>query len=149
GEFLQQPAGGPLGFDPFAATPPLGTCTYYNNIDLGGLLGGQLPGVAGASFLDAGAAITVRGPNGSQPMIRPDAHSPYIGLLGGLLSPGSKAFLDPGAYTVSGPGGKDVGAFSFNLNVGAPATLVTQVATIDRPQPLSLTWSGGNAATQR
>jgi uncharacterized protein (TIGR03437 family) len=145
GEFLQQPAGGPLGFDPFAATPPVGTCTYYNNIDLGGLLGGQLPTAAGASYLDAGAAIMVRGPNGTQPMIRPDSNSPYLGLLGGALSTSPKPFLDPGAYTVSGAGGNDVGAFSFNMNVGAPATLTTQVSTIDRSQPLVLNWIGGNA----
>ncbi|MCU1262338.1 MAG: hypothetical protein JWO80_5223, partial [Bryobacterales bacterium] len=148
GEFLQQPAGGPLGFDPFAGTPPLGTCTCYNNIDLGGLLGGQLPPVPGASFLDAGAAIMVQGANGTQPMIRPDSTSPYIGLLGGALAPNPKPFLDPGAFTVSGPGGKDIGAFSFNINVGAPATLVTQVTTIARSQPLVLNWSGGNGANQ-
>ncbi len=144
GEFLQQPAGGPLGFDTFAGTPPMGTCTYYNNIDLGGLLGGQLPSVAGSSFLDAGAAIMVQGPNGSQPLIRPDSSSPYLGLLGGALSSNPKPFLDPGAFTVSGAGGKDVGTFSFNMNVGAPATLITQVTTIPRSQPLVLNWSGGS-----
>ena len=81
-------------------------------------------------------------------MMRADSTSPYIGLLGGALSPSSKPFLEPGAFTISGAGGKDVGAFSFNINVGVPATLVTQVTTIARSQPLVLNWSGGNASNQ-
>jgi uncharacterized protein (TIGR03437 family) len=156
-EFTQQPAGGALGFDILQSPNPLGTCTYYNNVNFGGLLGGQLPSAAAGQSLDAGTTITVqrKSPLASQAMHYQDPStptSPYYGLLGGAgavsaLIP-APAFLDPGTFTVSGAGGKDVGAFSFDINVGAPATLSTQVTTIDRSTPLVLNWGGGDAATQ-
>jgi uncharacterized protein (TIGR03437 family) len=149
GEFVQEPSGGPLGFDTFSSLPPLGTCTYYNNIDLGGVQGGTLPAIPGATYLDAGASISIQGPHGTGSITPQSSGSQYVGLLGGVFSTTNpNGFLDPGTYTVSGTGGTGVGAFSFNMNVGAPAVLtpssVATIATIDRSQPLTLSWTGGS-----
>ena len=70
-------------------------------------------------MLDAGATITVAGPNGAQGLSYSSPStgtSPYFGLLGasgsiasaGLTS--SPLFLNPGTCTVSGSGGKGCGA---------------------------------------
>jgi hypothetical protein len=147
GLVTQQPPGGPLAFDPFSSTPPVGSCTYYNNIDLGGLLGGELPSVPGATYLNGGI-ITVQGPNGTKFLFRSE-DGPYIGLLGGVLAPGSRPFLDPGAYTVSTSGGPDLGGYSFNMDIGAPAALSTPISTVVRAQPLIVNWTGGNSANQK
>jgi len=148
-EMVQQPAGGSLGFDALLSPLPLGTCTYYNNVNFGGLFAGQLPLPAGSQTLDAGPAIMVQGPNGSQSLSPNTPKSPYVGLFGasGALAAfiSKPPFLNPGAYIISGTGGKDVGAFSFApLTIGAPAVLQTQVTTIDRSAPLDLSWTGGD-----
>jgi uncharacterized protein (TIGR03437 family) len=50
-----------------------------------------------------------------------------------------------GTYTLSGAGGRDVGAFSTSLNVGAPLTLTGGLpSTITRSAGLTLNWTGGN-----
>jgi hypothetical protein len=147
-EVIQQPAGGSVGFDFLYSPTPLGTCTYYNNVNFAGFFAGQLPLPAGSQMLDAGPAITVQGPKGSQSLL-PKANAPYSALLGatgGLAAFISQPpFLDPGAYIISGSGGKDVGAFTFTpLTIGRPAVLQTQVTTIDRSAPLDLSWTGGD-----
>src|SRR5581483_2976793 len=119
----QQQAAGDLGFSLYTSLPPLNTCTYYNNLDaLNGLLGGQLPPSTGVlQGLDAGPSITVTGANGVRALTYSDSSkkvSPYLGILGangvfaalGVSSSGP--FLDPGSFTVSAPGGADVGPFS-------------------------------------
>ena len=95
------------------------------------------------SPLDAGPAITITGPNGSQQLARPD----YFAQLGG----GSGAnptplFLNAGAYTVTGPGGPDVGPFSKNLTIPQPLTWTNQgnIGTVDRSAGLDVTWAGGD-----
>jgi len=161
GVFEQQQSGGALGFDLYAAAPPRNTCTYYNNVNsLNAILVGQMPSASGSTQnLDAGASITVAGPNGAQGLSYSNASahtSPYFGLLGasgavansGLTS--NPLFLNPGAYTVSGSGGADVGPFSFPLNVAAGATWSNrdQISVIDRTVGLTINWSGGDPTNQ-
>jgi hypothetical protein len=58
-------------------------------------------------------------------------------------------FLDPGIYTLSGPGGPDVGSFSGNLKI-APELVWTNrsaLTVVDRAKPLTVTWSGGEPTT--
>jgi uncharacterized protein (TIGR03437 family) len=156
-----KPPGGDLGFDLFSSLPPLNSCTYYNNMDsLNGVLAGAIPAAeAAAQSLDAGSTLTVKGPNGVRGFTYADSTmktSPYLGLLGasgafaalGLSS--QPPFLDPGSYTVSGSGGKDVGPFSFALNIPNPATWTNrdQISVIDRTQGLTVNWIGGNPSTQ-
>src|SRR5581483_2458247 len=139
----------------------LNTCTYYNNLDaLNGLLGGQLPPSTGVlQGLDAGPSITVTGANGVRALTYSDSSkkvSPYLGILGangvfaalGVSSSGP--FLDPGSFTVSAPGGADVGPFSFAVNIPPPATWTNrdQISSVDRSKDLLITWSGGDPGKQ-
>jgi uncharacterized protein (TIGR03437 family) len=154
--FQKDSPGGALGFDLFSSLPPLNACTYYNNLNfLNGLAGGQVPS-RGSTSLNAGSAITAIGPNGSRtlPYATSDTPtSPYLGLLGaggGFSSYiSSQPFLSPGSYTISGPGGTDVGPFSLSLNLTASiATNLSQISVIDRTKGLALNWTGGDPASQ-
>jgi hypothetical protein len=64
--------------------------------------------------------------------------SSAVGTISGALS------LGPGAYTVSGGGAGDIGSFTATLNVPPPITWANrnQITTIDRSQPLTISWSG-------
>lgn len=58
-------------------------------------------------------------------------------------------YLDAGTYSISGQGGIDIGSFSGSVNV-APELIWTNrsgLETVDRSQPLTLTWSGGGPTT--
>jgi hypothetical protein len=54
-----------------------------------------------------------------------------------------------GSYTFSAPGGANIGAFSVTVNVSGHPTFTNTaaLATIDRTQPLTVTWTGGVAGT--
>jgi uncharacterized protein (TIGR03437 family) len=160
GTFNQSSGTGALGFSLFASLPPINTCTYYNNVgSLNGLLGGQMPSAANAATpLDAGPTITVQGPNGTQGVSYSNSSaqvSPYLGVLGtggGWTALGlgpSTPFLDPGTYTVTGQGGKDVGPFQYTMQVPSGATWTNDsITAVDRTKGLTILWSGGNPSTQ-
>jgi len=74
----------------------------------------------------------------------------YPGVTFGDSTP--RNYFDPGRYTVTGSGGKDVGAFTTSIDV-PPApfvwTNIPSVTTpIDRSKDLTLTWTGGAPNTQ-
>lgn len=159
--FVNQTAGGSLGFGLFTSAPPPNTCTYYNNVNsLNSVLVGQLPSDLGAGTnLDAGASISIVGPNGVRSITYSDAStatSPYVGLLGAggvIASLGLTAdplFLDPGSYTVTGTGGSGVGPFSIPMTVSTGATWTNrdQIAVINRSSGLTINWSGGDSTKQ-
>ncbi|HYL75808.1 MAG TPA: hypothetical protein VEU96_16480 [Bryobacteraceae bacterium] len=134
-------------FNAAVSLPPAGTCTTYSVA--GDLLAGDLlpGGVPSARLLDAGPAFNLTGPRGARTLT--SVVPPYrIGYLGGAITgnlfPGT-LFLDPGAYTLSGFGGADVGAFQASLNVPQPLTWTNrdQIMTVSRSQPLTISWTGG------
>jgi uncharacterized protein (TIGR03437 family) len=148
---------GDIGFNPLFSLPPVGTCSSYaGNLDLSSLLSNPSGLVGGSGLLgknlDAGPAISVTGPKGNTlPLNHLDTETntgPYLGLLGGVIplgdTPSLPPFLDPGTFTVSGPGGKDVGAFHASVTIGAPVTWTNQMNTVNRNQSLTFTWSGGD-----
>jgi len=94
--------------------------------------------------LDAGTALTVDGPSGRKTLTR-ISNGQYQVLLG---PGGTLTSTAPGIYTVTGTGGKDVGAFAASINVTSPLvwTNKSAVSEVDRTRPLTLTWSGGSAA---
>src|ERR1019366_6403769 len=99
--------------------------------------------------LDGGPVINVSGPNGPK-QIAGTLGSFYSNLGGGAALPGQTApplYLDPGTYSVdNGAGGKDVGAFKFNLTVPQALTWtnITSNNTISRSSPLTVNWTGGD-----
>ena len=105
--------------------------------------------------LDAGPAITLVGPKGTKQLTKVTGGL-YTADLGGGLSgvPGLPAaqplYLDPGTYTVDngsgGSGANAVGAFRATLTVTPFLKWENQssITTVNRTQPLRLTWSGGD-----
>ena len=77
--------------------------------------------------LDAGTALTVTGPNGTASLIKGSTtglqYSKTLGNVTTGLRGGTPLFLDKGTYTVTGPGGPGVGAFSATINLPRPASL--------------------------
>jgi uncharacterized protein (TIGR03437 family) len=102
--------------------------------------------------LDGGPVINVSGPNGARqlPVIKGSVGAFYTNLGGGTSLPGQAAqplYLDPGTYSVdNASGGKDVGAFKFNLTVPQPLVWpnFTSNNTISRSSPLTVNWTGGD-----
>ncbi len=113
--------------------PSQGTCT-------------SLPSASVSRFaagLDAGASLALSGQAGSFTMALTRTGE-YQTLFGNAPSGRD---LPPGSYTVTGSGGRDVGAFSATLNVAGNVVWTNKAAisTIDRSQPLTVTWTGGTS----
>ena len=136
-------------FNPALAFPPGGSCTAYTQY--GDLLDGfGLPGMAPNTMpLDFGPPFQITGPRGSKTMTETYllAQAGYLGgsITNGLLN--STLFLDPGAYTVQGFGGAEIGKFTTNFTIPQPPTWTNrdQLVVVDRTQPLQISWTGGDA----
>ena len=125
------------GLQPFVVSLlddlPAGTCGVYNNLlSITGL-------AATGSSADAGSSFMITGPNGTQTIPAGESQ---------LDSNGS--FLVPGAYTISGTGGANIGAFTTNFSIPAAPNLTAPnpskpPATITRSNGLTVSWTGGSA----
>jgi hypothetical protein len=81
----------------------------------------------------------------------PGTSGPYYkGVTFGNTTPGN--FYDPGHYTVTGTGGKDVGAFTGSIDVPSTPFVWTNMpsvtAPLDRSKDLTIKWTGGIPNTQ-
>ena len=134
--FLTYPPGSQPFFVSYADDPPLGTCLVFNNLNAG-----FSPPVASSANADAGSEFTITGPNGNIVA----AASP--GLFRATLS-AAGTYLSPGAYTVSGAGGADIGPFNAAVtifpppSVTSPANLV--IPPVTRSSGMTITWTGGS-----
>jgi trimeric autotransporter adhesin len=146
--FAFEPNPGPFPFNPALAFPPSGSCTSYTL--QGDMLGGDsLPNMDPTTMpLDWGAPLVLTGPHGPKTLTYSFAGA-RAGYLGGLISNNilsSSLYLDPGSYTVQGFGGTDIGTFSTNFNIPQPVTWTNRLQTneVNRAQPLTVSWSGGD-----
>jgi uncharacterized protein (TIGR03437 family) len=113
-------------------------------------------------LLDAGPQLTLSGPNVSNKAVPRSAEKIYAldmgtttnipGLPGGGLPglPGGGAGATPivtGRYTVTGPGGADVAAFSASLDMTAAPNWTNRasITEVNRGRDLNVTWTGGVA----
>jgi uncharacterized protein (TIGR03437 family) len=162
---------GQLGtFQGFALAPSVNNCTvspflaYPPPTD---------PVLSQLAYLDAGAALSIQGPSGSpQPVTKNTNGKGYSGLVGGssiknlLLGQGIDPFflnstgwgssswtygIVPGTFTVTGPGGANVGALSASITVPSSVQQFNWTneasvtgSPIPRNTPLTITWSGGD-----
>ena len=101
--------------------------------------------------LNAGPQLTLTGPGGARQLTR-GANGSYTAAVGtatiipGFPSPGSTLYLDPGTYTISGPGGPDVGSFNTRITIPQPLTTnLDSIANVARGGALNVTWSGGGS----
>jgi uncharacterized protein (TIGR03437 family) len=137
--FRQAPAS-PFVFHPLLSLPPEGSCTV-------------LPAAAqrdSGPFLDGGFPFDMLGGGGNRGF-------PSTATPGFLLAPLStlanafpylRGFFQPGTYTVSGPGGRDVGRFGTPVASPGTITWLNKTPTVERNRPLEMRWTGA-AATDR
>ncbi len=113
--------------------PPAGTCAIVQ----------QLPNAnsVSSSSLDAGSSLTLNGPAGQIAMSAVQSGQ-YQGLFGNSVTGPD---VPPGVYTIAGKGGKDLAAFTASLSIGANLVWTNKAPTtsLDRSQPLTVTWTGG------
>jgi uncharacterized protein (TIGR03437 family) len=128
------------GSQPFFASyiddQPLGACIVYNNLNAS-----NNPPIGNLVNADAGSSFTVKGPNGSLPVTgTPGQFKATLSAAG--------TFLVPGAYTITGTGGADVGPFSATITFPASPTLVSPQSpnnlTVTRSSGMTVTWTGGD-----
>jgi uncharacterized protein (TIGR03437 family) len=95
--------------------------------------------------LDAGASLLLTGAAGSF-ALKQSPQGEYHALFGSSMTGAS---IPLGAYTISGTGGKDVGAFSASITVGSHLAISNKasLATVDRTKPLVVNWTGGAAGS--
>ena len=145
----------PYFFQAMFSLPPQGACTTYagdSDLLTGLIFPAEIAGTQfiGAQLLDAGTSLSVS--NGSSvavPAIVPIQR--YAQLLGGSPATffGAPLFFNPpGAVTVSGTGGANVGAFSVSVPTAAPLQWANQSSfgTVSRSQPVMVKWTAGSPA---
>ena len=134
----------PFPFNLMVSLPPAGTCTEYG--EAGDLLGGASSIAApGGQALNFGTSLTLTSPKGTETLTAALGYA--AGYLGGFISDNSipnTLYLNPGAYTLAGTGGADIGAFSASLTVPQALAWTNPPTTVDRTQPLAIAWTGGN-----
>ena len=134
-----------------------GSCTVYHRVgDTTALLLGS-----SATTLDAGANLTLTGPgslNKQVPRLAGNTYSLSLGtaISGLTLPPGvtlppglgfsTTPLLTAGSYTLTGSGGADVRGFTANVTIGSPLSVTGGLpSSVNRSQPLTVSWTGGNA----
>jgi uncharacterized protein (TIGR03437 family) len=102
-------------------------------------------------YLDAGPQLTLNGPNASNKVIlRADGRYDLMLYNSGYAGQGGSGTptLAQGTYTLAGPGGADVKAFSVSLDVPG-SFLWTNEASLANPIPRStgmpITWTNGGS----
>jgi hypothetical protein len=117
---------------------PLGTCMA--------VVGPHTPGDAFFSSLnlaplDAGSTFTITGPKGSMTVTANTGDVPTLSAAG--------TFLAPGNYTITGSGGKDVGAFTANITIPISPTLISPAGpnglTVTRSQGMPVSWNSNGS----
>jgi uncharacterized protein (TIGR03437 family) len=102
--------------------------------------------------LDAGNPLRLNGPNANNLAVPRETQSNVYGAtlyqsgIPGIPGSGSGSpVIAQGNYTLSGPGGADIGPFQATIAVPAPFTWTNRdgINDVSRGQGLALTWSGG------
>ncbi len=105
---------------------------------------GTAPPPVNSVSLDAGPALTVTGPNGTRSMAETKLSGQiYYDATLGNGTPGN--YLDAGSYTIAGPGGADVGAFTASIVLPQPLVWTNEsgIVTVNRSAGQQVTWTGG------
>ncbi len=112
-------------------------CTVFQKTAYSPFLGIGVPD----RYLDAGATLALAGPGlSSSTGLRRTPNTVYSATL-------PSGSVQSGSYTISGGGGSDIGAFSRTIDLPGDfaVTNFDSIATINRAQPLTVTWTGGGS----
>lgn len=125
------------------APPAAGSCTFYEGSPVN-----PYPNLTFTS-LDAGTPLTVSGPAGARSAARSRNSVGQIEYSATIGTGDAGNYIDAGRYTFTGPGGADVGTFSGAIEVAPELvwTNRTSLTAVDRSQPVTFTWSGGEPTT--
>jgi len=122
-------------------SPSAGNCVVYQT---SAILTNPFPNLTFTS-LDAGPQLTSVGPNGTQQAPRQGTADMFTYQSTAMPN----TYLAAGQYTLSGPGGANVGAFSGTLDI-AQDFVVTNNADdfklINRANGLTVRWTGGDSS---
>lgn len=123
-------------------SPAAGSCVVYTINSLTN----PYPNLTSVG-LDAGPKVTASGPNGNQAALR---QTQQVGGFTYNSSNVPNTYLAAGQYSLAGPGGADVGAFSGTLNI-VPDLVVTNnpddFKVINRSSGVTVRWTGGEPST--
>jgi uncharacterized protein (TIGR03437 family) len=121
--------------------PVVGSCIVFQ---FNQLLQNPYPNLV-VTNLDAGNPLTSVGPNGSASILRQT--NQVAGPTYSTATNLANTYLATGRYTLSGPGGPQVGAFSGTLDTVSDFTLTNpnSFLTVNRNAPLAVAWSGGDS----
>lgn len=113
--------------------PSQGTCTVFTSLTAEAQRSGMR--------LDAGSSLALSGQAGSWTLAA-NSTGQYQVVFGRTPTGPN---VPPGSYTMVGAGGADVAAFSAALKVGGNIVWTNKsgISTVNRSQPLTVTWSGG------
>lgn len=135
---------------PFPALPPSGSCTVVTRqVNLRRLLSEArgARGWPGNSGLDAGPSISVAATSGTK-VLRGAVRQPgvYDALLGGESPIGrvqrTPLYLQPGVFTLSSPGGRDIGPFTARVEAlpGIQWKNRTRLREVERTAGVTVEW---------
>ena len=124
-----------------------GACFLVHRAGTADQLGFGLPP---AQTLDAGAQLTLNGPNASNMALPRQSGDTYFATLystgiAGVGAVGTSPILTAGTYTMAGTGGADVGAFSTSIALPGDFAWTNEGSIanpIPRNTPLAVTWTG-------
>ncbi len=130
---------------PLRALPPPGACAAYGRTYSSEEINGLIH-VRQEDYPDAGW-IAISGPGGTKSIARwPRGPFSYWGPLGGGMGRRKPPplFLEPGAYNVAGPGGRQIGPFHAQVTVPQPLEWTNrgQITEVSRRQDLAIAWAG-------
>ena len=122
--------------------PSAGSCVVYTSVGLTN----PYPNVTYVN-LDAGAQLTSNGPNGAQAV--PRLNNQVAGPTYNTPNSFPNTYLAAGGYTLSGPGGADVGSFSGSLTVAGDLTVTNpdDFKIVTRGNGATIRWTGGEPST--
>ena len=131
---------------PFALSQATGSCSvvkldpskldYTDNIDLS----------SNSSPLDGGSTLTLSGPSTNMTLNGLDGNTTLFDGSDVPGLPSMQSFLTDGDWTLSGQGGRDIGAFSAPFTLKNQFKVATLPTAITRGQPMNLSWSGGGSS---
>jgi uncharacterized protein (TIGR03437 family) len=132
---LGKPSSRNLYFSPALSMPPLGACASYAERNVVGGLDTRALAVP----LDAGQALSIRGPRGQRdaPVVAPGIYQATLASSNTL-----PAFLEAGDYTVESSGGGGVGPFEASAYLpDPPQWQIAGGRVLARSQPVEVAWT--------
>ncbi|PWU00287.1 MAG: hypothetical protein C5B51_25505 [Terriglobia bacterium] len=133
----------------YSSTPPLGSqldIDSFGSCSISTQASGQTaPPVSRATvqYLDAGASLSLAAPFGNRSI--PKSTAAGITYYQAALDQ-TATTLTAGTYTVTGPGGADVGPFTATYTMPPPLVWTNQssITTVNRASGVTINWSGGD-----